>query len=109
MRFLVDAQLPPSLAALLVGHGPEAEHVHDVGLGQAADEVIWKFAETRGAIVLTKDEDFAVLSELKKTGPTIVWIRIGNTTKTGLMKWFEPLLPSIVEAIERGKTLVELV
>ncbi|MBY6243489.1 DUF5615 family PIN-like protein [Methylosinus sp. Sm6] len=58
-RFLVDAQLPPALARWLVAVGDEAEHVSDVGLGGARDDAIWRFALACGAVVVTKDEDFA--------------------------------------------------
>ncbi|WP_292814948.1 DUF5615 family PIN-like protein, partial [Microbacterium sp.] len=37
MRFLVDAQLPPAMARMLVGLGHQAEHVTDVGPGDATD------------------------------------------------------------------------
>ncbi|WP_397220135.1 DUF5615 family PIN-like protein [Nocardioides sp. AE5] len=37
MRFLIDTQLPPALARLLVSRGHEAEHVVDIGPGEAPD------------------------------------------------------------------------
>lgn len=42
MRFLVDAQLPPTLARWLVSEGLEAEHVIDCGLEAVDDGVISK-------------------------------------------------------------------
>jgi predicted nuclease of predicted toxin-antitoxin system len=59
MRFLVDAQLPPALGQLLKAAGYECEHVSDVDLGGADDAPIWSYAAACGAILLTKDEDFA--------------------------------------------------
>lgn len=109
MRFLVDAQLPPALARMLVTRGLEAEHVHDVGLGRADDAAVWRYAVERQAVILTKDEDFASLITLQPDGPAIVWIRIGNTGRQALLQWFEPLLPAIVEALDRGEKLIEVV
>jgi len=40
--------------------------------------------------------------------PAIVWLRIGNTRRATLLQWFEPLLPQVEEALERGETLIEV-
>ena len=48
MRFLVDAQLPPSLARFLVELGEEATPCRDLGLRDADDDVIWQFATSGG-------------------------------------------------------------
>jgi predicted nuclease of predicted toxin-antitoxin system len=61
MRYLVDAQLPPALARWLVVEGHEAEHVIDRRLETASDREIWDFALETEAVIVTKDEDFAVL------------------------------------------------
>jgi hypothetical protein len=44
MRFLVDAQLPPALGRWLAEAGHEAKHVEDVGLRDAEDSPIWRYA-----------------------------------------------------------------
>jgi predicted nuclease of predicted toxin-antitoxin system len=44
VKFLVDAQLPPALAAWLREQGHEAQAVREVGLREAHDEVIWAYA-----------------------------------------------------------------
>ena len=69
MRFLVDAQLPPALARWLVAAGHEAEHVGDVGLGDAQDQAIWVYAVGVGAVIVSKDEDFAQRKVMKNAGP----------------------------------------
>ncbi len=48
MRFLIDAQLPPSLTQFLRTFGEEAIACRDVGLRDADDEEIWRFAITGG-------------------------------------------------------------
>lgn len=109
MRFLVDAQLPPAMARMLVASGWAAEHVHDVGLGSADDATVWEHAIQTEAAIITKDEDFAVLITLRPEGPANVWIRIGNTSRQALLQWFGPLLPAIVNSLEHGEKLVEVV
>ena len=60
MRFLVDAQLPPALARRIEALGHKAEHVADCDLASAPDSLIRDHAERVGAVIVTKDEDFAV-------------------------------------------------
>ena len=109
MRFLVDAQLPPALARWLEAKGHEAEHVNDIGMASAPDTAIWKRAVESSAVILTKDEDFAVWRNAGiGAKPHVVWLRIGNTRKSELLRWFEPLLPKIISTIERGEPLIEI-
>lgn len=110
MRFLVDAQLPPALAVLLREQRHEAQAVREVGLRDAEDGDIWKFVSQNGMILVTKDEDFAqrILAE-GSAGPTVLWLRVGNCSNRALREWLTPLLPSAVEAIQRGERLVEVV
>jgi predicted nuclease of predicted toxin-antitoxin system len=44
VNILIDAQLPPTLASLLVGAGHQARHVGDVGLRDATDLAVWDHA-----------------------------------------------------------------
>jgi len=81
MRFLLDAQLPPALSRFLADAGHEAAHVADLGMTDASDHAIWRQAADSGAILVTKDGDFVVMRALATIGPTIVWLRIGNTSK----------------------------
>jgi predicted nuclease of predicted toxin-antitoxin system len=67
VRFLIDAQLPPALARLLTEHGHQAEHVHDIGRGDAPDRELWQYALDHDAVIVTKDEDFAHMSALGDT------------------------------------------
>ncbi len=59
MRFLVDANMPRSAVALLQSLGHAAEHVRDLGLGEAPDIQIAARARSTGAVLLTRDLDFA--------------------------------------------------
>jgi predicted nuclease of predicted toxin-antitoxin system len=108
MRFVVDAQLPPALARLLTAHGHHAEHVADIGLRDADDSPIWRYALQHQAIIVTKDEDFPHRLSQSLTAPVIIWLRIGNTSRKALLQWFEPLLPQIVRHIQQGDRLIEV-
>ncbi len=108
MRFLVDTQLPKALSFWLSERGHQAEHVLDVGLGQSKDTPVWRYAQQNGAVIITKDEDFAEWVRRGRAGPAIVWLRIGNSSKRVLLGWLEPLLPAIVRQLEQGDRLVEV-
>jgi predicted nuclease of predicted toxin-antitoxin system len=108
VRFLVDAQLPPALARWLAERGHTAEHVIDVGMAGANDRGIWTYAGEVSAIIVTKDEDVAERRVRAGGGPSIAWIRVGNTSRRDLLTWFRLCLPIIVEALERGEPLIEI-
>jgi predicted nuclease of predicted toxin-antitoxin system len=107
LRFLVDAQLPPALARRIEALGYVAEHVADCGLATAADSAIRKYAASTDAVIITKDEDFAV-HRLLQSGPPVVWIRIGNTRRAELLRRIEADFSTIIVALERGDTLIEI-
>ncbi|MFZ2015585.1 MAG: DUF5615 family PIN-like protein [Nocardioides sp.] len=108
MRFLIDAQLPPALARLLDQHGHQGEHVTEIGPANTTDRVLWRYALDHDAVIVTKDEDFADMVAIGAKGPPVVWIRVGNTRSTVLLRWFEPLIDDIVEMVSNGQSLIEL-
>ena len=108
MRFLIDNQLPRGLAEWLCDRGHAAEHVLSVGLAQAKDGPVWIYAQTHDAVFVTKDEDFAEWVRRGKTGPQLVWLRIGNSSKRELLAWLDPLLPAVLERLQASDRLVEV-
>lgn len=108
MRFLVDALLPPALARWLEQAGHEAWHVADVGLLSSPDSEVWAFAESRRAVVVTKDQDFFELAAWRAQGPQVLWVRIGNCTRAELIRAFECVLLAAVRALQAGEQIVEI-
>jgi len=108
VRFIVDAQLPPALAAWLTAQGHDAVHVFELPLIRADDSAIWQHALQTTAVIVTKDEDFAVMSQVRSPGPPVIWIRIGNTRKAELLRRVTTVWPLVVDALARGETLIEL-
>ena len=109
MKFLVDAQLPPALAGWLREAGYDAAHVEDVALREAVDQTIWAHALRTGAIIITKDEDFAERSARESAAPIVVWLRVGNATNRALHTWIEPRLPGIVQLVGQNNRLIEVI
>ncbi|MEI9924193.1 MAG: DUF5615 family PIN-like protein [Bradyrhizobium sp.] len=109
MLFLIDAQLPPSLAEALRQAGCQAVHVIDLGLLAATDEQIWDEAISRSAVLVTKDRDFPVRRAASNDGPTVLWVRVGNISNRRLIELALQALPAIIEAIERNEILIEFI
>ena len=55
MRFLIDAQLPPSLAATLRECGQDAVHVFALLPANAPDTASWNLAIGSTFVLVTKD------------------------------------------------------
>lgn len=108
MRFLVDAQLPPALARWLDDRGQQAEHVWDCGLTQATDAETWEYAAQAGAVLVTKDEEFAERRASGHAGPPIVWISLNNTRCREFLNKFESILPELLAALDGGEVLIEI-
>ncbi len=109
MNFLIDAQLPPALARLIISLGHEAVHVEEVGILLSTDQAIWNYAVANAQTIITKDEDFRNILLLASAQTTpVVWVRIGNCANAALVQWFQPLFPQVLEHLQQGEKLVEL-
>ena len=107
MRFLVDTNLPRALAAWLRSHGHAAEHVLDLSLAQADDDLIWRRAAETGAVIFSKDQDFADMVG-RLPGPSVIWARTGNGTTAALIAYLAPLWPAIEQRLTAGDRLIEV-
>lgn len=106
MNFLIDAQLPPALCGRLRAKGYLASHVAEVGLLAASDDVSAAKASAENLVLISKDEDFAILRLPDRF--CFVWLRIGNATNRALVAWLEPRCPGVLEALEAGERFVEV-
>ena len=68
-----DAHLSPALASWITeSFGVVAHHMVDLGLLRAKDQEIYLAARQAGAVIVTKDRDFLVLSERLGTPPQVL-------------------------------------
>jgi predicted nuclease of predicted toxin-antitoxin system len=108
VRFLVDANLPRRLAVWLQARGHQCEHVLDLGLACSADGDIWNRCRATGAVLVSKDEDFAIWVRAKREGPSVVWLRTGNGTTQALIACLGPIIHTVEDRLAAGDRLIEI-
>ena len=72
------------------------------------DPEISDAARESGVVVVTKDRDFRELLERLGSPPSVIWITCGNTSNTRLIEILQCALPSALELLEQGESLVEI-
>jgi predicted nuclease of predicted toxin-antitoxin system len=109
MIVVVDQQLPPALALWLADRGHAAAHVESLGLSAADDAAIWAYVESVGGALITKDRDFAERHQVQRALQAhVVWLRIGNTTNSALMRWLAPRWPLVEQRLVAGDRVIEV-
>jgi predicted nuclease of predicted toxin-antitoxin system len=109
MRFLVDNQLPPSLARWLRDRGHDAEHVFASCLHLLDDRALWARALADDRIVVSKDEDFLFLAGQPGDRGRFLWVRLGNCRNDALIAAFATSFDTIIAAFDSGEIVVELI
>jgi predicted nuclease of predicted toxin-antitoxin system len=108
LRFLVDAQLPPSLVNWLRGKGCDALHVFELDRLAADDFQIWQLASSISACIVTKDKDFIRFNAQSK-GPQVLWLNVGNCSNADLLAQFEQQWQAVSSQLQGGTDLVEMI
>ncbi len=101
MKFLIDAQLPPSLKNLFISNGYDCVHTIELEFGNGTtDEIINKISMEEQRIVITKDSDFYHSFIIKKEPFKLIFVKLGNTSKDDLLNFFSNKFSEIISAIE---------
>ena len=77
-------------------------------MGAADDASIWEYARRQSATLITKDEDFVALARREKTGPQVIWVRIGNISNDALWSAIGAAWEEILASIEAGERIIEV-
>jgi predicted nuclease of predicted toxin-antitoxin system len=75
VTLLFDENLSFKLIAAVRADFPGSRHVSDVGLAQADDRAIWRFARDNGYAIVTLDSDFYDMSLIERSPPKVIWLR----------------------------------
>jgi predicted nuclease of predicted toxin-antitoxin system len=108
MIYLIDNQLPLTLARHLQLSGLEATHVSELGLEHAEDRELWDYAKVNECAIVSKDQDFLYLSASDPDGPPFVWVRLGNCRNSALLGAFDAVLPQLLSSVNAGAKVIEI-
>ena len=110
MKFLIDSQLSPAIAAWINREYPEheASSVRSHGLVHAEDDEIFETARIIGAVLITKDANFVALLERHGPPPQVLWVTCGNTSNARMRRILAEQLATIVQLFQQGEPIVEL-
>jgi predicted nuclease of predicted toxin-antitoxin system len=98
MKFLVDAQLPRQMAALLQEAGHDAKHTLDLPLGnRTTDLVINQLSLKEQRVVVTKDADFVDSFLLRQEPWKLLLVSTGNIRNSEMMALFQANLERVAE------------
>jgi predicted nuclease of predicted toxin-antitoxin system len=107
--FWVDENLPPALGKWLTDQpGLRADHFRRLGLQETPDREIFLQAREAGAIIVTKDDDFANLVTTQGSPPQIVWVRTGNIRTVSLLELFRARLAVLLEHVDAAEPLIAI-
>ena len=79
MKLLLDANIFHRLITKLQLYFDDRFHVDDIGISIPPKDIeIWKFALDKNLLIVTNDNDFLNLAEVKGFPPKVVLLRTGN-------------------------------
>jgi predicted nuclease of predicted toxin-antitoxin system len=103
VKFLVDAQLPRHLAAILNWHGQDALHTLDLPEGnRTPDWRINQISVEENRVVVTKDADFVNSFLLSAVPYKLLLVSTGNISNRDIQNTFANNLPAILMALEES-------
>ena len=102
MKILLDANISWKLLNKLKPIFQECAHVDFIGLDvPAKDTDIWNYALNNGYIIITKDNDFVDLLDLKGFPPKVVLLKTGNNSSQALAELLVKV-KSMIEDLEKN-------
>lgn len=107
MKFLIDAQLPPSLKQLFIAKGYDCLHTLDLEQkNETPDKIVNFISLTQQRVVITKDSDFYDSFLLKKEPYKLILGKLGNTSKNELLQFFSDKFDEIILKIQKEQVVL---
>ena len=108
MKLLLDENLSRRLVPFLQETYPESSQIALLGMQQASDLDVWRYAGEQGYVLVTQDADFYDLSLTRGAPPLVLWLRSGNADKSLVLQLLPARHQEIEAAFATGITCVEL-
>jgi predicted nuclease of predicted toxin-antitoxin system len=105
----LDNRLSPDLATWISATFEKScIQVRGLGLSRAHDREIFERARQAGAVLISKDADFAGLVLQLGPPPSLIWLTCGNTSDRALREIRATRLPAALALIDAGEAIVEI-
>ena len=108
MKFLVDNQIPISLARWIADQGFDVVHARTQGWAEKPDGYLWQLGIRKNRIVISKDVDFFHLCSREGDVGRLLWWRRGNCSTKEMISIFEvewPVIPDPATLSRLGREL----
>jgi predicted nuclease of predicted toxin-antitoxin system len=110
MKLLLDENLSRRIVPFIQDSYPGSTQVALIGLERVDDRLIRQYAIDNDYIITTKDADFYEMSLIHGQPPKIVWLKLGNQSKTATIKSLLDNQQAILQAlIIDNKACIEIV
>jgi len=86
MKLLFDENISYRIIKQIDSLFPGSLHISAIKLTGDTDLSIWNYARQNDFTIVTFDEDFNELSNLKGYPPKIIWLRCGNTSTKNIIE-----------------------
>lgn len=96
MKLLLDANVSFRIGRIIEPHFTKVEHVENVFNDVVTDFEIWEYALNNNFIIVTNDEDFLNIMNVKGFPPKVVLLRTGNQSN----KYIQNLLVTKISDLE---------
>lgn len=101
MKFLIDAQLPPSLKKIFIENGYDCIHTIDLLSGnETSDTQVNNISIEEKRVLITKDSDFLHSFTIKREPYKLILVKLGNTSKKELLNLFADKFSEIIDKLK---------
>ena len=109
MKLLLDENLSRRLVPFFVHDYPGTSQVSLLGMEQASDMDLWRYAKQENFVVVTRDADFQEIALVHGHPPSVIWLKTENPSKAVTLKLLLDYREHIVQALQLdGLGIVEL-
>lgn len=108
MKILLDQNLSYKLIKSISQKFPGSNHVSNLGLSDANDIDIYKYAREKNYTIVSHDSDFIDLILVKGSPPKLIWINTGNLTTKNVLSILENKFETIFQFINSKEEILEI-
>lgn len=83
-RLLLDESLSERLLEPLLDQFPGSVHIRHLTEAAPTDQAVWELARAGGFVLVTRDRDFARLSDQHGGSPKVIWLNIGTASSPAI-------------------------